>query len=373
MSAQPLAFQPRTQGAVAAQATLWPALREAARGCDADGAFPGAAFECLREAGWLGDETVEGRGPILPLLRRLADVGRGDLSVGRIYEGHVNAVQLVVQHGDAAQRGGLREDLAKGRLFGVWNTDAPNNPLHLVEGPDGASLAGAKSFASGVDELHAAIVTVPVDEGRQMVLVKTAERPVDRAWWTPIGMKASGSHVIDLDGVLVTRAMRLGRPDAYVRQPWFSAGAIRFAAVQAGGLHALLDIVRDHLVGAGRAGDPYQTHRLADLALLVEGAYGWLERAARHWDAGCGPGAGEAQAAAAVAHANLTRIAIERAAMDGLQIVQRAVGCAGLVEPHPLSRAIRDLMVYLRQPNPDGALGGAGAAVAAGDFEAGAL
>ncbi|MEM7566227.1 MAG: acyl-CoA dehydrogenase family protein [Pseudomonadota bacterium] len=372
MSAEPVSLfpvSPKPSRHALPDIALSRRLRALAEPCDVDGAFPTAAFDHLIAQGLHADARLEAGAPALPLLRRLAEIGRGDLSVGRIYEGHVNAVQLVLAHGTPEQRAALRHDLGLGRLFGVWNTDAPGNPLRLEDG----RLQGAKSFASGVDGLHAAIVTAPVEGGRQMLLVPVAGRPVDRTWWTPIGMKASGSHVIDLDGVAVTQAIRIGPPDAYVRQPWFSAGAIRFAAVQVGGLHALLDVTRDHLARTGRAGDAYQTHRLADLALLVEGAHGWLERAARHWDAGCRPGASAEAARAAVAQANLTRTAIERAAMDGMAIAQRAIGCAGLLRPHPLERLVRDLTVYLRQPNPDGALAQAGEAVATGALEPGRL
>ena len=372
MSAEPVslfAASPGSSRRARSDIPLSQRLRRLAEPYDADGAFPAAAFDHIVAQGLHADIGLKDHAPALPLLRRLAEIGRGDLSVGRIYEGHVNAVQLVRAHGTPEQRATLRRDLDMGRLLGVWNTDAAGDPLRI----ENARLRGAKSFASGVDGLHAAIVTAPTEAGRQMLLVPVAGRPVDRTWWTPIGMKASGSHVIDLRDVEVTPAMRLGPPDAYVRQPWFSAGAIRFAAVQAGGLHALLDVTRDHLIETGRADDPYQTHRLADLALLVEGAYGWLERAARHWDAGCRPEASHEAAAAAVAQANLTRTAIERAAMDGLAIAQRAIGCAGLLTPHPLQRLVRDLAVYLRQPNPDGALSQAGKAVAEGLLEPGAL
>ena len=56
----------------------------------------------------------------------------------------------------------------------------------------------------------------------------------------PLGMRASGSHIIDMTGTVVEPEWFLGSADDYIRQPWFSGGAIRFLAVQVGGMHASL-------------------------------------------------------------------------------------------------------------------------------------
>ncbi|MDQ0324774.1 alkylation response protein AidB-like acyl-CoA dehydrogenase [Rhodopseudomonas julia] len=335
---------------------------EAARH-DAARSFPAEGFAALAEAGLLS-------GPLLSaermedLLYLLAVVGRGDLNVGRIFEGHVNALQLISLFGSKAQENHYQSEARRGRILGVWNTDAPGHPLKLEDG----ALAGAKNFASGVDGLSHAIVTVEEPGGRQMLIMPVADRPVDRSWWRPLGMKASGSHVVDFSGVEVAPEWFLGRPGDYVRQPWFSAGAIRFAAVQLGGAHAVLDAAREHLTRTGRADNPYQAHRLGDMALAVEGGYGWFARAAAAWRRGCLGEASEAEQGQAVATANAMRIAIEKLAMDVLTTAERAVGAAGLVQPHPLERLDRDLRTYLRQPNPDGALAAVGEALADGRF-----
>ncbi|WP_414831894.1 acyl-CoA dehydrogenase family protein [Afifella sp. YEN Y35] len=331
---------------------------EAARH-DAAGSFPAEGFAILAEAGLLS-------GPLLSaermedLLYLLAAVGRGDLNVGRIFEGHVNALQLIALFGSKAQESHYQAEARRGRIFGVWNTDAPGQPLTLEDG----AFVGAKNFASGVDGLSHAIVTVEEPGGRQMLLVPVGDRPVDRSWWRPLGMKASGSHVVDFSGVEVAPEWFLGRPGDYVRQPWFSAGAIRFAAVQLGGAHAVLDAARAHLTRTGRADNPHQAHRLGEMALAIEGGYGWFARAAAAWCRGCLGAPADAEQAQAVATANAMRLAIEKLAMEVLATAERAVGAAGLMQPHPLERLDRDLRTYLRQPNPDGALTAVGEALA---------
>ena len=45
-----------------------------------------------------------------------------------------------------------------------------------------------------------------------MVLVPVSELPVDRSLWRPLGMHASGSHIVTFDGVEVDDDWLLGRP-----------------------------------------------------------------------------------------------------------------------------------------------------------------
>ncbi|WAJ27998.1 acyl-CoA dehydrogenase family protein [Antarcticirhabdus aurantiaca] len=341
-------------------------LRDEAAARDRDGAFPEAAFAILRAQGLVADPPL-GRGEIRQLLRRLAAVGRADLSTGRIYEGHVNALDLARRHGTLAQVDDVAGRARRGELFGIWNTDDPGDPLRLEEG----RLLGRKTFASGVDGLSRAIVTVPTETGRQMILLPLAGLPVDRSWWRPLGMRASGSHVVDFTGLAVSPDWHLGAPGAYVAQPWFSAGAARFVAVQVGGMHAVFDAALDHLTATGRAGAPHQAHRIARMGIAVETGYNWLERAARDWIAAEDADAASPTAAHLVATVDAARSAVEAAALAVLEEAERGVGAAGFIAPHPLERLMRDLRTYLRQPNPDGALTSLGAAIAAGTWAPG--
>jgi alkylation response protein AidB-like acyl-CoA dehydrogenase len=328
---------------------------------DADGGFPSAAFAELARRGLVAAPPV-GPAEMGKLLRTLAAVGRGDLSVGRIFEGHVNALTLIDGHGTPHQRRTLRRIAEKGGLFGVWNTDDPADPLRI----EGDRLDGRKTFASGVDGLAQAIVTVDEPAGRQMLVVPVAGLGVDRGWWRPLGMRASGSHVADFSGLRCDPDWRLGAPDDYLAQPWFSAGAIRFLAVHVGGMHAVLDLATAHLGRTGRSDNPHQALRLARMAGSVETGYLWLERLAGLWTAASRDGA--AAERRLLAAANGARLVVEAAALAVLEEAERAIGAAGFIAPHPFERLMRDLRTYLRQPNPDGAATAFGAAVAGGDW-----
>ena len=59
----------------------------------------------------------------LALMQMLRLIGRGSLSVGRIYEAHVNALHLVVRYGTDVQARHVGARASAGQLFGLWVTD----------------------------------------------------------------------------------------------------------------------------------------------------------------------------------------------------------------------------------------------------------
>ena len=322
---------------------------------DQDGAFPERAFGGLHRLGLSGKPPLQ-TDEIGCLLRVLAAIGRGNLSVGRIYEGHVNALLLIQCFGTCAQRSYSASAAKGGALFGVWNTDAPDNPVCLEDGV----LTGAKSFASGADGLRYAVITAPRPEGRQMLILPINDLFTDRSWWKPHGMRASGSHIVNFNN-FVDAGSLLGAPDDYLMEPLFSAGVIRCAAVHVGGAHAVFDAALRHLQRTGRAHDPHQQHRLGQMATEVTGCYAWLNYAAGYWAR-----MDKISPAALIACMNAARGAVERAALNVMELADRSVGAAAMMEAHPLERLSRDLRTYLRQPNPDGALAAVGAAVVDG-------
>lgn len=293
------------------------------------------------------------------LLEILTIIGSGDLSVGRLYEGHINALLLIERYGTQAQRDravdAVRRDSA---FFGVWNTDG-RNPLTLTPSATGWRLAGGKSFASGAGLVGQALVTARLpDGGRQMLLIPMgsfAER-IDRSAWRPLGMRASMSFAVDLTGIDVPESALLGRPDDYLTEPWFSAGCLRFVAVQLGGALTLLRAVHDHLRRSGRAGDPYQIERFARMRVALEGGRLWLAHAAGIFDRADS----EVVSARVIATANMARHAVETACGLIIDLAVKSVGVQGMLAPHPLERLIRDLTTYLRQPGPDAALAAVG-------------
>ena len=326
---------------------------------DQDGSFPTAAFEALHRLGVTGHPPLAAD-EAQSLFRVLAAAGRGNLSVARIFEGHVNALLLIRLFGSEAQRVCYASLASRGDLFGIWNTDVPGDAVEL----EGKTLRGKKNFASGVDGINYALITAKTPKGRQLVIVSTNGLEIDRSWWHPLGMKASGSHVVNFQGTELTDKQLIGAPDDYLKEPWFSGGAIRFAGVHVGGMHAILDVVTAHLNETGRTKNPHQQHRLGEMGVSVGAGYAWLDHAAKVW-----PEIGSISDNEVIASLSAARLAVERSALDVLELAERSVGAVGMIAPHPLERLIRDLRTYLRQPNPDAALAAVGAAVANGIWD----
>jgi len=353
----------------AARAIALSAARRAA-GQDRDDGFPHADVADLARLGLLaapvpaaaggaGLGAEPGAGTLAEVLRL---VGSGSLALGRLYEGHVNALQLIGQYGEASQRARLFADARAGHLFGVWNTEPAGAGLALEAEQDGLRLSGAKSFASGAGFVTRALVTAPCPRGDgTLMLVVPLEpgRRADLSAWRAQGMRASATGTLDFGGIALSDDAILGDPDDYFRQPAFSGGAWRFLAVQLGGIEAVFDAWRAHLVRLGRGADPHQLARLGEGAIAVEGARHWVARAAALATGGTLP------AGRVVTFVNLARLAVEKAGLDVLQLAQRSVGLPGFLHGHPLEQLSRDLATYLRQPGPDRALTGAAAEILA--------
>lgn len=179
----------------------------------------------------------------------------------------------------------------------------------------------------------------------------------DLSRWTAHGMRASATGSVDFSGLPVEPIEIVGDDGDYDRQPAFSGGAWRFAAVQLGGMERLFDCLCGHLRNTGRGGNPHQAARVGEAALAVETARLWVERAV----AVAEPRSPASDADRIVAYVNLARLAVERAGLDLMELVHRSVELAGFMRPHPIERISRDLATYLRQPGPDLALTNAAA------------
>ena len=355
--------------AEAAAARLAPRLFAQAAETDVEGAFPIQEFGWLRTAGLLtaalptalGGAGLHAPAATLPLLRVLQHVGRGNLAVGRVYEGHLNALLLIQQLGSTAQVARYAADARAGRLFGVWNTEDPAEGVRLESLTNGRyRLRGAKTFASGAGHLVRPLITgaLPDGQGWQLFVLPADRQPpvLDRSFWRPLGMRATASFRADLTGLEIGPEDLIGPPNSYYQQPAFGGGAIRFAAVQLGGAEAIFDETRSFLRGLGRTSDPYQRQRLGEMAIALESGRQWLRGAAEH---AARPAASEGSEAT-VAYANMARTAIEKICLDMLHLAERSVGARGLLQPLPFERLHRDLTHYLRQPAPDGALADVG-------------
>ncbi|WP_202895939.1 acyl-CoA dehydrogenase family protein [Iningainema tapete] len=345
---------------------------------DYNGAFPRSEFELIASAGLLAvplNRELGGWGAGIDaestyeLLMLLKQIGRGNLAVGRIYEGHVNALQLIQTFGTSAQIEAYAKDARdRHKIFGVWNAEAADGVKVIPLEGGRYRLEGSKTFCSGSGYVERPFVNGVLPDGSwQMCVVPMDEVATvsDPNWWQPAGMRATASYKVDFSGVELEESALIGKPGDYHRQPWLSAGVIRFAAVQLGGAEALFDATRQYLRYEDYTNDPYQKERIGKMAIAIESGNLWLRGSADMVAAyapvfGGYPTVTNQQAEKLVAYANMMRTAIEQICMDVMQLCERCVGTRGLLPPHPMERIIRDLTLYLRQPAFDAALANVG-------------
>jgi hypothetical protein len=335
--------------------------------------FPREAFFALGDAGAL-TATIGARrdsasvAPEWDLLRRVA---AADASVGRILDGHLNAIERLEVAADPEVRDRELAAVAQGeRLLGVWGADpcpGEGDPARLHESGTGLVLRGAKTFCSGAGGVDAALVMVGADDGSapSLVLVECGEGvEIDHSWYRAAGLRASESHRVHFHDAAVTAV--LGAPGELARDPWFSRDAMRTAASWAGMVDAAVAAALDDLA-TRRAGDP-----LAQLAAgRIEAAQGtveaWLTRAAAVADASVAEladaTAGDPEAAVDRRTNGLVtppavaprptgiamRAEIDRAAKLVLEIAAAACGSHPFVTGGRLDRARRDLETFLLQ------------------------
>lgn len=291
-------------------------------------------------SGWA--HGVAGVAPLMDALRRL---GRANLSVARLFEGHVNAIKLVQLYGTQQQAAEIADAVRDGAWLGVWGADG-TPPVTL----DGACLSGVKAFASGLGLIERAIVSVNTPGGAQLTLAHVDDPArADPSSWRVCGMRATVSGTYRFDGLPV---QLLGQPGDYGREPWFEGGVWRYCAAHLGGAEALRDVAVAHLrerggLDDGQA-DPDALRRISRLATLCETARLWIAQAARRTEDGRDGDNG------AAAYALLARAVTEDCCTEVMTVTERVLGTAGHRQGHKADRIRRDLSLFLRQADLDG-------------------
>jgi alkylation response protein AidB-like acyl-CoA dehydrogenase len=278
-------------------------------------------------------------------------LGEVDLSLGRVFEAHVNALDLIRRYGTDAQFDNAGRLAADGVLFALWVTDPPLGGASLTQDAGGVHLAGSKHFCSAANLAGRAVITAATTNGTRLILIDTASPMTVTASSIGLsGMHAAATGSISLNNMSIAPDAIIGDVDDYLREPVFSAAAWRNYAVMLGGVRRLIAVSRAMLQAKDRTGNAFQRIRFGEAVIAYQTAHFWLREAARRAEAATGPGED------VVAYVNLARIAAETSCLQVIQLVQRSLGVSAFIEGSMVEKLARDLSVYLRQPAPDEAL-----------------
>jgi alkylation response protein AidB-like acyl-CoA dehydrogenase len=337
--------------------TAGAAVRDAA----AEPVFPEDAFVALEAAGALAANAVAGvaRPPAADELALVRRVAQADGSVGRIVDGHLNAVERIAVQGPPALAARELEAVRAGELrAGVWGGDPArgegDRATVLTDDAGGDVLHGVKTFCSGAGGLHRALVLARNPGGGPPVSVwvdLTDPRvEVDTTWYRSHGLRASVSHRVVFHDVPVLTT--LGEPGSIGAQPWFARDALRTAASWAGMADAAMGGALGELAGRPERG-PLEGLAAGRILTSHRTISVWLDVAARAMDAG------SPDLPAIALHG---RAAIAEACRSLLEEAARACGSRPFARGGTLDRARRDLEVFLLQHRLDPLLARAGEA-----------
>ena len=333
-------------------------ISEGAAGRDANPAFPHHPFRALSEAGLL---TLPVPNPPGSRGRRASfgeewrvprAVSRADGSGGRIFDGHLNAVERVSVLAPEPLRTRELEAVSSGDLLlGIWGADpipGEGPPACIVETESGPVLEGVKTFCSGSTGLDRALVAVRGAEGTSSgppllayVDLRGGAFEVDQTWFRESGMRSSESHRVVFRGTRVLAV--LGEPGELIREPYFDRDAIRTSTTWAGIADLAVDAALEILAAksAEREMDDMVSLAAGKMLSAQKTMDRWLEHAAREADA--------APEKSLAGFSTELRAAVAACCQKILDEAARACGSYPFATASPLDRARRDLELFLLQ------------------------
>ena len=302
----------------------------------------GTSIELLRSANLLqaaGDEQPD------RIARKLMRVGAANLCVGRLWEGHINALTLINLYGLPRLKRSVRTLIDQGAFLGVWGADG-DTPVTWSAQHD--RLSGAKMFASGLGTVTHAVVTVNSGPEVRLALVDVSDTSrADAGVWNMHGMKATASGRFDFTDLPLSRAEWLGEPGDYLKEPHFVGGVWRIAALQVGAAIGLIDCAAAQLRAMGRMQAGPQQARLMPVLMRAWAGASMVEVASLSTiDAGL---AKEQIVGTSIA----ARLLTEEVALDAIRAVEQSIGLQHFDAQSQTGRMARDLAVYLRQAARD--------------------
>lgn len=271
--------------------------------------------------------------PFPEVVDALVELGRVDLALARLVEGHADAMRILAQAGADARPG----------VYGVWASRSAGTGVRAVRSGTGWRLTGELRFASGIDLVDRALLPGWVDRDTHLLFDAPVGRfDPDRSTWHTTAMEASRSFTVHAD-LLCDGADVVGPENFYLERPGFLVGGLGVAAVWAGGARSVLEQVASGL----RRFEP-STHQLRRLGVMEQAV--WQACTAVDAAAVRLPGlAGEALAL----ETSAARTCVVTACEQVVDEAEHVVGPGGMSTDARLARTLADLAIFVRQHHVD--------------------
>lgn len=310
----------------------------------------GAMDQLAAQADWA---DLDWSGLVEGLLR----VGATDIPLGRLVEGHIDAVRILAQ-ADRTPHPGAR--------YGVWASRSAGTGVAAVDEGATLRLNGTIRFASGAGAIDRALVPVWLDTATHLLVdLDVADLPVDRSHWRTSAMTVSQTHTVPVNELAVASGDVVGAPNFYLGRPAFLPGGVGVAAVWTGGLTRLLGVTVAAF--SGRTLSPTQSFRLGRARQRLIAALAVVRTAGRRLDELLAPGATGDEPAAdggrdtVAAVCTECRAVVAESAVAAIAEIRALAGPAALAFDDDLGHALDDLGLYVAQLNSDAEAGRLGA------------
>jgi alkylation response protein AidB-like acyl-CoA dehydrogenase len=168
----------------------------------------------------------------------LAEQASIDLSLGRLSEGHADALAILAEAGKKP---------ITGASYGVWASRSKGAGTIAERVSEGWRLSGTKEFCSGSGIVDRALVVAESSEGRLIFDIAVDANVVATVpdSWPSVGMAESQSDTLEFGGPVVGDDDVIGSTNFYLERPGFWFGAIGVAACWYGGAVGLVnDLVK---------------------------------------------------------------------------------------------------------------------------------
>lgn len=268
------------------------------------------------------------------LVESLLALGRTDIPLARLVEGHVDALRIHDQAGTKP---------VQDAVYGVWASRSRATGLSGHQDGTAWVLSGTLKFASGAGVIDRGLVPVWLADGDHVLLdLDVSTWAFDETRWRTRAMELSRSHQIDLADHR-TEAAQVGEPGFYLGRPGFFPGGVGVAAVWAGGAARVADLLESAVPAEHRSAG--QTIRFGQVRTDLATAAAVCRDVARSMETG--------RPADLRTAATLARTGVAGCARRILTDTRAVAGPAGLAHDEDLTRAVDDLNLYVGQHNAD--------------------
>jgi hypothetical protein len=278
---------------------------------------------------------LPGSGSTWARWQQLSDWSAENLSLGRLAEGHTDALAILAEDG--------RAPADSRAVYGVWAARSGQGDTKAERVDRGWQLTGSKPFCSGYGLFDRALVTAETPEGYRLFDLDVANHVVGvhAGSWQAVGMADSRSETLEFGGPPVPLELAVGEPAFYLDRPGFWFGAAGVAACWFGGAHGLVTHLTTTLSpGASESVLAAFGDSVAQLGALRS----VLKEAAAAIDRDPFDRAGRSKMRAQIA-----RQAVHHGATRILELTAAAAGARPLCHDQDQSQRAADLYVYLSQ------------------------